>query len=467
MDALKKAEEEKKKAAAELQREVTGETPDRDPPIPDVPDPADESGDRSLALAPDDDASVPPPADSEDVTAVEIPEASPLSLAPLDEPTTTSELDRSAPAADDTTRETGADTTSRSARGPEQPYDQESTLPSERSIKSSLQEYFESSQSMESSQLSRSEDGSKIDAETKAAEDDASLVGARVTAQTVFAAKQDSGSRAIALVIFAVALVAVMLGAVGVYYYQQTPEPRIAPSPTVAKGIEAIEKHEYVFPDVVPQNLEAAPVAVQDATEFELTDAQAVAMLDAEPLVAEPEVRAGLTQADVATLETPLADAGAEALPLLQTPTEDLSALAVEQTPAVTPQAIQITRHSAQQLGPDPGVVQAYQAYQRGDLAAAEAGYREVLATSPEHRDALLGMSAISVRQGQTETALRNYQRLLMLDPSDAVARAGMATLLGAEFALGESQLKTLLSQAPEASYLNFALGNTYARASR
>ena len=345
-----------------------------------------------------------------------------------------------------------------------QRYDQESTLPSERSIKSSLKEYFESSQSMERSQVDAS-------IQSKVATDDASMVGSRVTAQTVFAAKQDSGSKTVGVLIFFVAMIAIGLAFVGVYFYQQTPEPRNAPSPLVAKGVEATETREYVFPEVVSQNATALPA------EREMTQAQALAVLEADPRTSDMTVPEGVSQ-PAGVVDPSINQVVAQAAPLasaqidnaqtpLETPDADLDAISLEGTVAISPRAIEITRHSAASLAPDPKVLQAYQAYQQGDFQGAEASYREVLAKAPEHRDALLGLAAIALLQGQPESALRIYQRLLKLDPSDIVARSGLANVLGADSFLGESELKTMLAQTPEAGYLYFALGTTYARASR
>jgi len=56
---------------------------------------------------------------------------------------------------------------------------------------------------------------------------------------------------------------------------------------------------------------------------------------------------------------------------------------------------------NAPTLSVDPLVEQAYQAFQRNDLAAARESYQRALAREPTNRDALLGLAAIDVRNGQ------------------------------------------------------------------
>ncbi|NBS75792.1 MAG: tetratricopeptide repeat protein, partial [Betaproteobacteria bacterium] len=55
----------------------------------------------------------------------------------------------------------------------------------------------------------------------------------------------------------------------------------------------------------------------------------------------------------------------------------------------------------------------AYAALTQGRLADAEAGYKEVLKTSPEERDALLGLAYLAHQGGRGEGAKDFYQRVL------------------------------------------------------
>jgi len=123
---------------------------------------------------------------------------------------------------------------------------------------------------------------------------------------------------------------------------------------------------------------------------------------------------------------------------------------------------------NAPTLTVDPALEQAYQAFQRNDLAAAREGYQRVLAREPTNRDALLGLAAIDVRGGQLDSAESRYLKLLEVDPRDTHAVASLIALRGPlDPVAAESRLKTLIANQPEAAHLHFSLGNQYAQQSR
>jgi tetratricopeptide (TPR) repeat protein len=116
----------------------------------------------------------------------------------------------------------------------------------------------------------------------------------------------------------------------------------------------------------------------------------------------------------------------------------------------------------------DPLVEQGYQAFQRNDLAAARESYQRALAREPTNRDALLGLAAIDVRNGQLGSAEARYLKLLEIDPRDSHAVASLITLRGQlDPVTAESRLKTFIATQPEAALLHFSLGNQYAQQSR
>ena len=123
---------------------------------------------------------------------------------------------------------------------------------------------------------------------------------------------------------------------------------------------------------------------------------------------------------------------------------------------------------NAPTLSIDPLVEQAYQAFQRNDLAAARDGYQRALAREPTNRDALLGLAAIDVRSGQPGSAEGRYLRLLEIDPRDSHAVASLISLRGQlDPVASESRLKNLIASQPETALLHFSLGNQYAQQSR
>ena len=109
----------------------------------------------------------------------------------------------------------------------------------------------------------------------------------------------------------------------------------------------------------------------------------------------------------------------------------------------------------------------AYLDYQAGRYAQATDGYRQVLAAEPGNRDARLGLAALAMQRGETETARSLYQELLRLDPKDSSAQAALASLQQEPSAETESELKLLLAEQPNAAQLHFALANLYAAQAR
>ncbi len=147
-------------------------------------------------------------------------------------------------------------------------------------------------------------------------------------------------------------------------------------------------------------------------------------------------------------------------------------------TPSTAPhntaaQPIRI-EHAQQIDSVDPALLAAWQAYRNDDLRTAWQHYGNVLHKDAKNRDALLGMAAIAQQQSQDAIAARYYNQVLMLDPRDPIANAGMSALLGtSDAAATESRLKLLLAQqsrssaTAQSSALHFALGNLYAEQSR
>ncbi len=107
----------------------------------------------------------------------------------------------------------------------------------------------------------------------------------------------------------------------------------------------------------------------------------------------------------------------------------------------------------------------AYQAYQSKELDTAQHLYRDVLAIEQNNLDALLGIAAIAQRRGLNVQAVQSYQKVLVLDPHNAFAHAGMAALHAEEDQ--ESRLKLLLLEQESSAALHLALGNLYAAQAR
>ncbi len=115
-------------------------------------------------------------------------------------------------------------------------------------------------------------------------------------------------------------------------------------------------------------------------------------------------------------------------------------------------------------VGINPDLISAYSAFKAGDDAAAQRYYRQVLHGDVRNVDALLGMAAIAARQGRSNDALGWYSKVLEVEPRNNVAQAAMVSVMAqADPIGGESRIKNLLAQQPEAAYLHAALGGMYA----
>ena len=108
-----------------------------------------------------------------------------------------------------------------------------------------------------------------------------------------------------------------------------------------------------------------------------------------------------------------------------------------------------------------------YSAFQQGDDRAAQRAYTRALRKDPDNRDALLGIAAVNLRMGNTQTAQQRYRQVLQLYPQEPYAQMGLINTLDHFSPETESQLKVLLEQAPQSAYLHFSLGNVYASQKR
>jgi tetratricopeptide (TPR) repeat protein len=113
-------------------------------------------------------------------------------------------------------------------------------------------------------------------------------------------------------------------------------------------------------------------------------------------------------------------------------------------------------------------LMRGYTAYNRGEYEKAEIAYRQALTRSPNNRDALLGMAAVRIAQGDSESAAAYYHKLLERDPKDELAQAALTGLEYGGLQAGasaseESRIKLLLNEKPDSNYLHFTLGNIYA----
>lgn len=118
----------------------------------------------------------------------------------------------------------------------------------------------------------------------------------------------------------------------------------------------------------------------------------------------------------------------------------------------------------AQPPGVDPTLLEAYQAFTRGEDANAQQKYRQVLQRDVRNVDALLGMAAIAQRQSRDADAQGWYQKVLEIEPRNSIAQSAMASpRANTDLISTESRIKNMIAQQPDGANLHATLGNLYA----
>jgi len=434
MDALKKAEQDKKKAAEDLQANlaaggVAGSRTHDESGLEFAETGAEASGDTSQ---------------SEPIPEGEVPDLT-LAGAPMDVSLNSSlPLSGSSP--------------SISGGVPPPAYDKEATLPSKRAINASLKDYFDSSQSLD---RSRPEPGLSTSGSFPTGD-----TIARVSADTVFTAtRRTSISRRVGLGLGVILVLSAALGAL--WFWGQMEQggagpDGVNPPRTAMSASEPVRQAPPRAAVSTPADVGASandtpPISTTPTEEASGGLAEAAQEPDPWPQA----IPAGLTAPLARSVKAPPEQPEPRQTPLHASFPASMAGMVAE------PSAIKITKSRRRDLV-DPDVTGAYRAYQGGDYRRAERLYRTVLSRHPEQRDALLGMAAVAARHGQTEQAQRYYGRILQINPRDSVAHAALSGLQGAaDRDLSESKLKLLLNETPLAGQLHFSLGNLYARQGR
>ncbi len=138
-----------------------------------------------------------------------------------------------------------------------------------------------------------------------------------------------------------------------------------------------------------------------------------------------------------------------------------------ESTSAKADYKIEIHKRSAPRTIPSQ-LKQAYQAYQDKNYQQAEQFYRQVLRRYPNNRDAMLGLAAIALYQGDRRVAHYYYSRIVKTNPGDKVAILAIQALNGEQYQLKNgSQIKQWLQSDNSSAPLHFALGNQHAANAR
>ena len=292
-----------------------------------------------------------------------------------------------------------------------------------------------------------------------------------VAAETVFTAGRSKVDHGSGLKWMLGGLTLVMLTAAGIWYYLTvTPVARKMPSPWVARGIESVPvaQGEGGMPIPVGGEIPGA-VPVLDAVLTAPGDSTAISI----PATgtSTPAIDSATAVPADSAVNSPAAKVVDETVP--QPQVLDQSPAAVAATPAapainaVAPALVRISRET--KISDSERMVrEAYTLYQAEDLAGAQALYLTVLEDAPDNIDALLGYGAIALRNGETAKAVEAHGHVLRLDPDNDTALAVLVGLnKSADLNGAESAINTLIKQNPEQPFLYFTLGNIYAAQQR
>ena len=178
-----------------------------------------------------------------------------------------------------------------------------------------------------------------------------------------------------------------------------------------------------------------------------------------------PRLVAAIEPEPVAEVPTPPVQAAAQA-PVAAPPAAVVAKPRPDRVTEPRPPRLAI-RRKIQADTITPALQDAWQAYQRGDYAAAGAGYRNVLAQDGRNPDALLGLGAIAQQSGNDRQAQQFYRQVLQLDPRDPVALAAMTFYAAPNSEDAEIRLRQMLDSQPRSAALHYALGNVYMDQSR
>lgn len=270
----------------------------------------------------------------------------------------------------------------------------------------------------------------------------------RDTAKTVFAAKQtpvaEVGTKKKWLLpVIAVALLAVGGGGWFVWNevkrFSQPAALNLAarPAPSLPAALPGTGQPGARAPDAAAPVVPAAPV---EAPLPPLLPPPAEMAALPKPAMRAPEV-AGVRLTEREALAKSLKDAAAAK----EAPVRLQLARSIE-TPVVNAE-----------------LIEAYGALKNAEYPRARALYSRLVLSEPLNPDAHLGLATVLARGGDSAAAARSYRQVLVIDPRNGAALAGLLAVSDARSPALETELRTLASRHPETSSLHFTLGNLYA----
>ncbi|WP_153162019.1 tetratricopeptide repeat protein [Zoogloea sp. 1C4] len=245
--------------------------------------------------------------------------------------------------------------------------------------------------------------------------------------------------------------------------------PAIAPPPTPPAGTPA----RPPLPDWRLATLFACLGALVTGLWLALTPAT----LPISPAHAAPSPRFVMDDATVEEEPVPAPAQAANISKPSSAPTPSIPAAAVQQrpqpprpTPLAPPADSPRFRPSPAAPASPSAVTLAHDAYTAGNLAHADALYRQALAADPNNADALNGLGAIALIQRRPAEADTLFRRALLARPLDPTALSGLARIQSSSQTSAESPLRdaiAALADTPDSLAPRLALADLLARQQR
>lgn len=320
-----------------------------------------------------------------------------------------------------------------------------------------------------------------------------------VAAKTVFSAgrsnKRQSSFKWGAFIVLAL-LIASSFAVL--YYFSITPVSRNLPSPLIARGVESSSiEPMIVAPPSIPSSAEpelmTGSIVSSDLEESKATLVEEIVemseVLNETTNNVEEVEQVELIEAVVDEVKTPELDENTVDAITSSIETENESVVEeknetlfidepvsteIEPEPKDFQESIQfnsslINISKSKMLEKENSMVsQAFNAYQEGHYDVAKSIYTGVLKNDADNRDAHLGLAAIAVSQLDRKNAYAHYVHLLELNPADTLAMNALIGLSNsADPVKDESAIKLLIQREGDMPYLYFSLGNIYAKQKR
>jgi len=330
-----------------------------------------------------------------------------------------------------------------------------------------------------------------------------------VAAKTVFSAGRPSQNKASFKWGILVVLALLAMGSFGVFYYFTiTPVSRTLPSPLIARGIETSGfEPSVIVQEPVIQEIQETEVITGSISEPVLGDPNVEVIeetFDSQPVKEEliedskliAEQSENISRPEVTEVENNEAIESTELVEATEKKVDEYTSNedALQQKEAVVEtnevesieekMDVQIVEATQDKIQADASLInisksknlnegnvmvnQAYRAYQDGHYDAAKSIYEDVLKNDPDNRDAHLGLGAIAVGKKDRKQAYAHYVHLLELNPLDTIAMNALISLSNsADPIKDESAIKLLIAREGDIPALYFSLGNLYAKQQR